>query len=126
MDLHLKEDCRKRSILCEYCSCDIVAEVYPNHLGVCSMVMVSCENKCGKEIPRKNLQEHLSTECSKRLLVCEYCRTEMEAETIDQHHSSCTKHLTDCPLSRGTIVARENMKEHLDEECVKNVRSVFL
>lgn len=117
---HLSVDCAKRFIQCEYCKCDMMANTLQEHFEVCNLIPVYCENKCGKEIKRKELEHHMNKECSKRRIKCKYCVKNVELELLENHYSECEGFPIPCPKACGKSVAREEVAKHMDEACEKS------
>lgn len=116
---HLKEQCDKRIIQCDYCHENIVADSLEYHLGDCDFVPLLCENQCGRETPRRHLRLHLTEECPKRLVGCEHCGEELEAALLKEHYVECEKYPVLCPYDCGVSCTRSHIEKHLDKGCMK-------
>ena len=56
LDKHLKEDCPKRDMTCEFCKSTIAVDEEITHLNVCKRFPIPCPNGCKKkEIPREEV-----------------------------------------------------------------------
>ena len=44
------------------------------HLDQCPFVDVNCPNDCGKQMQKKDLQQHLEKDCPLRKVPCKYCK----------------------------------------------------
>ena len=86
--------------------------------GACEYVEVTCPFKCGTKVRRKFLNEHKSSECTKRPSSCEYCNYKSTFEDITiQHRQDCTKAPLECPNNCDVKIERCGLKRHLNEEC---------
>ncbi|TPP62459.1 TNF receptor-associated factor 3 [Fasciola gigantica] len=73
VEQHLNDDCPKRSKKCKFCDATLMAANELKHIGVCPKFPVSCPNGCKvHEIPRSQLTQHLTTECTKQDLPCPF------------------------------------------------------
>ncbi|VDP86466.1 unnamed protein product [Echinostoma caproni] len=90
VEQHLNDDCPKRSKKCKFCDAFLMAANELKHIGVCPKFPVSCPNGCkAHEIPRSQLTEHLTTECTKQDLPCPFashgCKFRGRKKKIDPH-----------------------------------------
>ena len=71
---HLKDDCLKREIPCEYCKAiDTFEEIMGKHFDVCGHVPLDCPNKCSDEkILRQDLPDHIEKSCPLHMVGCEF------------------------------------------------------
>lgn len=85
---HIQKECSKRKIKCSYCQSEIVAEKQQVHILDCPQWTISCPS-CSVELVRQQLQRHLSTECQKTIVKCQYnllgCPYEGERHTLEEH-----------------------------------------
>ncbi|KAF5402634.1 TNF receptor-associated factor 4 [Paragonimus heterotremus] len=100
LDKHLSEDCPKRPKKCKFCDATLMAVNELKHIAVCPKFPVSCPNGCKKhEIPRSQLTDHLTTECSKQELPCPFephgCQFRGRKKKIEAHVTETSlEHLT--------------------------------
>ena len=119
--------------------CDWVGELREaeDHISeVCGyQTMVKCRNGCGREMGRKQLKIHETTECrhrnshlsvfeSFRLPCVAGCkRTLTRREMKDHLANTCSEELVECPHKMAgctSVVKRKDLKEHtldLDHHC---------
>ncbi len=73
------------------------------HLEKCLFVEVSCTKKCGERMLQKELQDHEDNKCPNRLVLCQYCKTEvMHKEIIaNSHLDECEDFPISCPNNCG-------------------------
>ena len=60
------------------------------HLNSCPYQLIPCTNECGVNISRSTLETHLTVNCPKRLVKCEYCGEQ------DKHQIISSSHLDEC------------------------------
>ncbi len=63
-----------------------------DHLSVCEMAKVICTKGCWISVCRRDLEQHLNSECSQRLHKCPHCHKE------DAYSNIMTIHQTECPM----------------------------
>ena len=90
--------CVRRIIPCEYCLMCFEGHRMKKHLTVCSQFPVACSQRCGQVLARDALTVHISEECPKIILKCEFA------------DSGCR--------SAGT---RKEMSEHMEKDVVRHV-----
>ena len=128
--VHIVNKERKREIneLKIYCThheegCQWIGELgdlqtHLNSESGCGYVEVECTNSwyCSK-MKRKDLQEHLSSECPKRTYNCEHCEFEDTYEEITTYHyDECPEYPLECPNECGVeAIKRKDMSAHRAE-----------
>ena len=83
----------------------------------CQYIVVQCGNKCGAEMQRRLLHNHLKSECELRQVECQYCKSKGNYRWINgSHQRGCPKYPMECP-NHCEIghVRREEMSVHLEE-----------
>ena len=87
-----------------------------SHLQVCPYQIVPCTNKCGDQILRQKLQCHLTKECQKRVVKCQYCQENGAYEVICKSHiGTCPGYLVTCSNDGcNETMKRHFMKNHRD------------
>lgn len=53
------------------------------HLNTCKHDAVRCPNKCGSQIPRIMMADHLAFTCIQRRAVCEFCNIEFTGQGLE-------------------------------------------
>ena len=92
----------------------------------CQFQKVNCPNKCKVACQRRDLTNHVETECPCRKVSCQYCHDIGEYQFIKgQHKQECSKVPLSCPnnCEIGTIL-REDIEKHKCE-CPLEVISCF-
>ena len=82
------------------------------HLSKCAFQIVGCSNKCGTQLKRSNLENHLVNKCSKRKVQCPYCKITTQYRSISIHLTQCP----DCPLLCPNNDCRIKVKRQLINE----------
>ena len=140
---HVDNECPYRGVLCQYCSmvgryhyitglhfeqCDKVPLSCPNGCGVdsllrenievhrktCPLELTECPNDCGEVLQHWYLTNHISTECPRREVNCQYCQISGEYQLIEgQHKEECPKVPLCCPNECDIVsIPREDMESH--------------
>jgi len=87
-------------------------------MGACSMEPIYCDNKCGLKISRKAMLQHKASECHKRMVACRHCDKDFTYDTLQVHHSKCSRLPITCPNQCDSPkVVREELESHLKENC---------
>ena len=88
----------------------------------CLYVQVLCSQCQRVMVERQEMENHIKTECPRRMAVCTYCKTHRAAyEDINQiHHPVCQQFPVPCPKGCGAKPLRKNIKMHLANWCPKN------
>ncbi|XP_038052209.1 TNF receptor-associated factor 6-like [Patiria miniata] len=97
IDNHMKKDCSKRPINCEFCNVVIALDHTQVHLDTCPKVTISCEY-CKEAMIRERLMVHLKNLCPKMVVLCRFhaigCTEKMERELMTDHLTmSMEKHM---------------------------------
>ena len=87
-----------------------------NHLDTCGYVYEACKLRCGVVLQRNELHVHEMDKCPHRIIRCEHCYKHFTFRDSANHHK-CPKMKLSCELKCGEIVCRENMAQHLEQEC---------
>ena len=97
-----------------------------DHVDECGYTMVQCSKKCKVEgndfsLMRKDLKNHLTTECPNRAHKCEYCGEEgTYASITEEHDQLCLKKpipCTECTLT----TERGRVEKHVASECMHTI-----
>lgn len=118
-----KDNCCKREVLNLYvycknapgCSAKMILGRYQDHLQQCPFQAIPCSNKdCGEAVLRRDLQEHLSTDCRFREERCLYCRKDVVVVNLQNHEENlCPEFPVSCPNKCSQIIPRTEVDEHL-------------
>ena len=84
----------------------------------CDYMEVKCPNRpCSNHIKRKDLPEHLSSDCAQRSHRCEHCGYEdTYLKITTYHYELCPEYPVECPHMCGAeAIKRKDMSAHRDE-----------
>ena len=88
-----------------------------NHLDTCVYVYETCKLRCGVVLQRNELRIHEMEKCPQRIVECEHCNNEFESCELHTHLNKCPKMEVSCELKCGKIMCREDITQHLKQEC---------
>ena len=93
-----------------------------DHMIDCELSLVVCPNKCDEHnslptttITKKDLQQHLLSECTLRNIVCSFCGMEDEYQyIISDHYEECDKMVVSCTnIHCSEQMERSDLRKHL-------------
>ena len=89
-----------------------------DHLDMCGYVYEVCKLRCGVVLHRNKLKVHQKGNCPQRIVKCKHCRKDFKSCTILTNHlNECPKMEVSCEQKCGEKLCRENMAQHLEQEC---------
>ena len=109
--------------------------MYAHQETVCPLETIACPNKCNTDLKsqnvtklkRKDLREHLDSDCPLRRYKCEYCQYESTYTAITGryyckhngcHYDECPEYPLDCPNICGAKqIKRKEMHTHQKTVC---------
>jgi hypothetical protein len=87
------------------------------HDEICGFVPVSCPFKtCSLFIQRRNLEYHQSI-CVERHISCDLCNVTYPFKNTTEHKMLCPQYQSPCPKGCGQLIANQNRKIHLKNDC---------
>ena len=107
------------------CSCPLIARGCgwvgalggcQDHLDTCGYVYETCKLRCGVVLQRNELKVH-EKDCLHRIVECKHCRKDFKFCELPTHLDVCPKMEVSCELKCGEWLCRENMAQHLEQEC---------
>ncbi|XP_055861701.1 TNF receptor-associated factor 4-like isoform X1 [Biomphalaria glabrata] len=96
---HMKNDCHKRTVTCQYCSKDFLQETLQTHQYQCPRFPVTCPNRCDPaKIPREDIENHVHESCPSATIACPFkdagCRYKCPRYSLELHmEEGVRKHL---------------------------------
>ena len=87
------------------------------HLDTCGYVLETCKLRCGVVLQRDELKVHEKEKCPQRIVECMHCSREMKSCELATHLEMCPKMEVSCELKCGKRLCRENIPQHLKQEC---------
>lgn len=96
--------CRRNIALCEVCQ-----EPFPHAELVQHKEMDHAEEqcKCGLKIEKRFLETHQRSECSHRLVPCQFCDLELASYQAKEHEEYCGTRTEPCPVCKCNVMLRE-------------------
>ncbi|KAI3378311.1 hypothetical protein SNEBB_007157 [Seison nebaliae] len=124
VDKPLQKEIWAIDVFCSYqqLGCDWAGTLkhLPKHLDECGFTYIQCPNACEKRFQRKDLEKHLEYDCMKRDIICEFCNETLSSKNEEDHLNKCGNFLLPCPNNCSPKeIPRSKMKNHLENECVK-------
>ena len=88
----------------------------------CEYGLIPCPNNCGQQLTRLAMHDHVSEECERRIVCCEYCDIKVVYKLFDNHRDMCARFPLECPnvCPAGTI-PREELQNHLENVCPNSI-----
>ncbi|EDV24108.1 uncharacterized protein TRIADDRAFT_27129 [Trichoplax adhaerens] len=88
------------------------------HLKKCQFEIIDCPKGCKEMIERQNIEKHISTNCSKREILCEFCKCSTHYDQLKSHWNACQMYLVSCPNSDECgKIARIDFDRHIRKDC---------
>lgn len=119
LDKHIKEECMERIVHCEHCDLEGPYQwITTKHNLLCELVPLSCPNKCGERIERKDLDAHNQI-CPKCPVQCPFAEVgciEMPQRCMLEKHQASAKdnHLQ---LAMTSYVNEKEKKQSEQKRC---------
>ncbi len=110
-------------VYCDYQEngCDWVGtvETLEKHKAQCGFAKVPCPNDCPEEVLKKELDNHLSSECIYRVCSCDHCGMKEKFWFIcASHDGECEKKVISCSNEDcSVLIERGKLASHLRESC---------
>ena len=83
--------------------------------------MIECDRGCKLKYLRKFKSKHLQEDCLKNEYRCDFCKQGIAKALEAEHLGTCPKFLLPCPHNCGAKdILRENMKNHLENDCANH------
>lgn len=84
----------------------------------CPHLLISCPLQCGDLYELKDIDKHVSQECTHREVPCEHCGVTCALHLVEQHYTECEFFPTQCPKNCGEMVKRRYLEHHVNKECM--------
>ncbi|CAE1267169.1 TRAF6 [Acanthosepion pharaonis] len=111
--LSMKVRCPNRKMGCNTC---VELKHVEEHTESCPYHYQPCPNNCQSLVLRKDLEEHLQSECCKRNFICSFCKETMLFELYGDHEIICPARMVPCDLCKEDVM-REKIVEHVATTC---------
>ena len=88
-------------------------------LNGCQFVEIDCLYECGDRLQRRYMHKHQTELCTKRPFSCEHCHNYESNydDVVHNHWPLCGSFPLTCPNQCESIVSRQNLENHVDNEC---------
>ena len=123
-----EDSCQYGLTKCEYCDKYVVKCEYDKHVSLCPEAIIECPLKCGKEMRRKEIQNHILNECEMEPLPCPNngCDKKILRKDYDNHvNNECEFRIVDCEYKKYGCKCRlvfKDIEVHMNEYETKHMQ----
>ncbi|KAG8198457.1 hypothetical protein JTE90_022192 [Oedothorax gibbosus] len=125
VDKEIKDKILELAVFClqkkRGCKRTLVLKELEAHLESCGYVPVNCPCSCGLQVTKRELAQHLTLSCDRRLVSCDYCQEDVVFKDMDDHNGVCGKRPVTCPHCKAEV-KREQLTNH-EVSCPMKPRS---
>lgn len=87
---HMKNECHKRTVQCQFCKREFVEETLQTHQYQCPRFPIQCPNRCDPaKIPREEVDGHIKEHCPSVSVTCTFkeagCKVKCQRFHLDSH-----------------------------------------
>ncbi|GFN88482.1 tnf receptor-associated factor 2 [Plakobranchus ocellatus] len=95
---------------------------YETHERSCPFKQVACA-LCAQPVTDGHIEEHRRSECSERHVTCDHCGCTVIFSRLKAHLETCEKLPLTCEHCGKGNIARDTLKNHLEQHCPKRIVS---
>ncbi|KAM7539081.1 hypothetical protein Aperf_G00000057470 [Anoplocephala perfoliata] len=122
VDKQMQRELNHLSVKCNYfgqgCTWTGLAIELQDHLEECQCRLVTCIYDCGVEFEVRFMEQHITSDCPRRPVVCQFCQEKLEMHNQPVHMESCKRFPIPCPNGcKRKELPREELAAHLENEC---------
>ncbi|CDS38162.1 TNF receptor associated factor 3 [Echinococcus multilocularis] len=122
VDKQMQRELDHLGVKCNYfeqgCSWTGLAVELPDHLEECQCRLVQCIYNCGVEFEVRFMEQHVTADCPRRPVVCQFCQEKIEMYNQPAHMEMCKRFPIPCPNGcRRKELPREELTAHLEAGC---------
>ncbi|XP_002165877.3 TNF receptor-associated factor 6-A isoform X1 [Hydra vulgaris] len=117
--LQLKVRCNNFSKNCQWTG---ELKAINNHLTSCQYQEVKCSyTQCSTSLLRKELSDHMETQCIYRLVICQHCNKKIQLCEKQIHVENCECQPLYCVNQCGMKMLRKEMSYHITDICANTI-----
>ena len=112
--------CSNKSHGCVWTGCvsDLKRHLDSESTKPCPYLLVSCPLQCGDLCELKDIDRHITRECTQREVPCEHCGVTSALYLMKHHHTECKCLPVPCRNNCGEMVKRNYLEDHESKECI--------
>ncbi|VUZ52040.1 unnamed protein product [Hymenolepis diminuta] len=128
VDKQMRRELDHLGVKCSYfeqgCPWTGLAIELQDHLEECQHRVVTCIYDCGVEFEVRFMEQHVTADCPRRPVVCQFCQEKIEIHDQPAHMETCKRFPIPCPNGcKRKELPREELVVHLERECPLQVNN---
>ncbi|GFT45701.1 uncharacterized protein NPIL_183201 [Nephila pilipes] len=126
VDKEIKDKILELAVYClqkkRGCKKTLILKELETHLESCGYVPVSCPCSCGLQVTKRELAQHLTSTCDRRLVSCPFCQEDVVFKDMDGHNDVCGKRPVTCPHCKAEVKREQNLELKVEESVSENLK----